>query len=146
MGNAHHTTAVTSGLWVNRYTSGNVKITSLRAARNSGLRANLKDCRIPCTATENPINTKPILAMRKAWEHTSIISVVAPPCNPNRLARGFANISKTTDIRNVTSRVSSIPHFMHSFTRFLSSIVPQYYPLIRREIHPVAFLYAKLII
>ena len=69
-------------------------------------------------ATENPINTYPILAILSAIVHISIISDVVPPANPNKDASGFANISNTAVKINVTIRVSIIPYFIQSSTLF----------------------------
>ena len=111
IGKVHQTIFVTFSDSVNKYAIGNTKITNLNNDIINGLNAYPKDCNTPCTATENPMNIYPILAILSAVVHIIIISVVVPPVSPNKLARGLANISKIAVRINVTIAVSIIPYF-----------------------------------
>ena len=66
IGKVHHTRFVTLSDKVNMYAIGNTKTTNLKRDIISGLSAYHKDCNTPCTATENPINIYPILAILNA--------------------------------------------------------------------------------
>lgn len=81
--------------------------TSLNKEIINGLIAYPSDYNIPCTATENPIKIYPILAILREIVQTSIISLLVPPDNANKLDSGFAKISKISVKISVTIIVYS---------------------------------------
>lgn len=122
IGKVHQTIFVTLSDNVNKYATGNTNITSLNNEIINGLIAYPSDCNTPCTATENPIKTYPMLAILNEIVQTSIISLLVPPDNANKLDKGFAKISKIIVKINVTIEVSIIPYLMQSFILSLSFI------------------------
>ena len=122
IGNVHQTKFITLSDNVNKYAIGNTNITNLNNEIISVLPAYIRACKIPWTAIENPINTKPILEILSAVEQTSIIWVVDPPDNPNNFDNGLAKISNNAVSIKVTIAVSIIPYLIQSSALFLSFI------------------------
>ena len=122
IGKVHQTILVTLLDNVNKYAIGNTNTTSLNKEIINGLIAYPSDCNIPCTATENPMKIYPILAILKEIVQTSIISLLVPLDNANKLDNGFAKISNITVKINVTIAVSIIPYLIQSFILSLSFI------------------------